>query len=58
MGGHGYMKDYPLERMMRDAKITQSLEGTHPTARSSSASSLADNDAASRPVRMESQPLF
>ena len=27
-GGYGYMKDYPLERMMRDAKITQIYEGT------------------------------
>ena len=29
MGGYGYMKDYPLERMMRDAKITQIWEGTN-----------------------------
>jgi len=29
MGGYGYMKDYPLERMMRDAKITQIYEGTN-----------------------------
>ncbi|MBI5441972.1 MAG: acyl-CoA dehydrogenase family protein [Deltaproteobacteria bacterium] len=28
-GGYGYMKDYPLERMMRDAKITQIWEGTN-----------------------------
>jgi butyryl-CoA dehydrogenase len=28
MGGYGYMRDYPLERMMRDAKITQIYEGT------------------------------
>lgn len=28
-GGYGYMKDYPLERMMRDAKITQIYEGTN-----------------------------
>ncbi|WP_097028336.1 acyl-CoA dehydrogenase [Clostridium peptidivorans] len=27
-GGYGYMKDYPLERMMRDAKITEIYEGT------------------------------
>jgi alkylation response protein AidB-like acyl-CoA dehydrogenase len=27
-GGYGYMKEYPLERMMRDAKITQIYEGT------------------------------
>lgn len=27
-GGYGYMKDYPMERMMRDAKITEIYEGT------------------------------
>ena len=29
MGGYGYTKDYPVERMMRDAKITQIYEGTN-----------------------------
>ncbi len=28
LGGYGYMKEYPVERMMRDAKITQIYEGT------------------------------
>jgi alkylation response protein AidB-like acyl-CoA dehydrogenase len=28
-GGYGYVKDYPVERMMRDAKITQIYEGTN-----------------------------
>ena len=28
-GGYGYMKEYPLEKMMRDAKITQIYEGTN-----------------------------
>ena len=28
-GGYGYTKDYPMERMMRDAKITQIYEGTN-----------------------------
>ena len=28
MGGYGYMRDYPVEKMMRDAKITQIYEGT------------------------------
>jgi len=29
LGGYGYMQEYPLERMMRDAKITQLYEGTN-----------------------------
>jgi alkylation response protein AidB-like acyl-CoA dehydrogenase len=29
MGGYGYMKDYPVERMMRDAKLTQIYSGTN-----------------------------
>jgi len=28
-GGYGYMKDYPIEKYMRDAKITQIYEGTN-----------------------------
>jgi alkylation response protein AidB-like acyl-CoA dehydrogenase len=28
-GGAGYTRDYPVERMMRDAKITQIYEGTN-----------------------------
>ena len=28
-GGYGYMKDYPVERMMRDAKVSQIWEGTN-----------------------------
>ena len=27
-GGYGYMKEYPVEKYMRDAKITQIYEGT------------------------------
>jgi alkylation response protein AidB-like acyl-CoA dehydrogenase len=33
MGGYGYMKDQPLERMMRDAKVTQIYEGTNQVQR-------------------------
>jgi len=29
LGGYGYMKEYPVERMMRDAKVTQIYEGTN-----------------------------
>jgi alkylation response protein AidB-like acyl-CoA dehydrogenase len=33
MGGYGFMKDHPVERMMRDAKITQIYEGTNQVQR-------------------------
>ncbi|WP_188897442.1 acyl-CoA dehydrogenase family protein [Microlunatus endophyticus] len=33
LGGYGYTKDYPVERMMRDAKITQIYEGTNQVQR-------------------------
>ncbi|RAG87071.1 acyl-CoA dehydrogenase [Streptacidiphilus pinicola] len=33
LGGYGYTRDYPLERMMRDAKITQIYEGTNQVQR-------------------------
>ena len=29
LGGYGYVREYPVERMMRDAKITQIYEGTN-----------------------------
>ncbi|RLA93428.1 MAG: acyl-CoA dehydrogenase [Deltaproteobacteria bacterium] len=29
LGGYGYLRDYPVERMMRDAKVTQIFEGTN-----------------------------
>ncbi len=34
LGGYGYMKEYPVEKMMRDAKITQIYEGTNQIQRS------------------------
>ena len=33
LGGYGYINDYPVERMMRDAKITQIYEGTNQVQR-------------------------
>jgi alkylation response protein AidB-like acyl-CoA dehydrogenase len=39
-GGAGYMKDYPLEKMMRDAKITQIYEGSNEVLRNAIAISL------------------
>ena len=40
LGGYGYTKDYPVERMMRDAKITQIYEGTNQVQRMVIARSL------------------
>jgi len=39
-GGPGYMRDYPVEKMMRDAKITQIYEGTNQVLLSTIASEL------------------
>ena len=39
-GGAGYMRDYPVEKMMRDAKITQIYEGTNEVLRGTIASEL------------------
>lgn len=39
-GGYGYMKDYPVERLMRDAKITEIYEGTSEVQRMVIASNL------------------
>jgi alkylation response protein AidB-like acyl-CoA dehydrogenase len=33
LGGYGYVTEYPVERMMRDAKITQLYEGTQQVQR-------------------------
>ena len=40
LGGYGYMREYPVEKLMRDAKITQIYEGTNQIQRSVIASSL------------------
>ena len=40
LGGYGYVKEYPVERMMRDAKITQIYEGTNEIQRLITANSL------------------
>ena len=39
-GGYGYMREYPVERMMRDAKITEIYEGTSEVQRMVIASAL------------------
>lgn len=40
LGGYGYMKEYPVEKMMRDAKILQIYEGTNQIQRTIVASNL------------------
>jgi butyryl-CoA dehydrogenase len=47
-GGYGYMKEYPVEKMMRDAKITQIYEGTNQIQREVIALSLIKDAAAGR----------
>ncbi len=39
-GGYGYMREYPVEKLMRDAKITQIYEGTNQIQRSIIAANL------------------
>ena len=46
LGGYGYMKEYPVEKMMRDAKITQIYEGTNQIQRSIIASAVLKESAA------------
>jgi len=46
LGGYGYMKEYPVEKMMRDAKITQIYEGTNQIQRSVIASAVIKETAA------------
>src|SRR5699024_12473060 len=43
LGGYGYVKEYPLERMMRDAKITQIYEGTNQIQRVIIANQIINN---------------
>jgi alkylation response protein AidB-like acyl-CoA dehydrogenase len=44
LGGYGYVRDYPVERMMRDAKITQIYEGTNQIQRMVMARQLLKRD--------------
>ncbi|MCL6589599.1 MAG: acyl-CoA dehydrogenase [Firmicutes bacterium] len=48
LGGYGYMKEYPVEKMMRDAKITQIYEGTNQIQRQIVALELIKESASKR----------
>ncbi len=48
-GGYGYCKDYPIEKYMRDAKITQIYEGTNQIQRLVIGRSLIKEAAAAQP---------
>ncbi|MBX6372356.1 MAG: acyl-CoA dehydrogenase, partial [Acidothermus sp.] len=52
LGGYGYTQDHPVERMMRDAKITQIYEGTNQIQRLVIARELL-REAADRPAGRE-----
>lgn len=45
LGGYGYMREYPVEKMMRDAKILQIYEGTNQIQRNEIASTLIKRSA-------------
>lgn len=51
LGGYGYVSEYPVERMMRDAKITQLYEGTQQIQRLIVARELLRRAGAARPGR-------
>ncbi|MBZ5498162.1 MAG: acyl-CoA dehydrogenase family protein [Acidobacteriia bacterium] len=50
-GGYGYMRDYPIEKYMRDAKITQIYEGTNQIQRDEIGKALISSFHAARPLR-------
>jgi alkylation response protein AidB-like acyl-CoA dehydrogenase len=47
-GGYGYMRDYPVEKMLRDAKILQIYEGTNQIQRNEISQALIKRSAARR----------
>ncbi len=44
-GGYGYLRDHPLERLLRDARVHQILEGTNETMRVIVARRMLQDDA-------------
>jgi alkylation response protein AidB-like acyl-CoA dehydrogenase len=56
LGGNGYLKDFPAERMMRDAKVLQIYEGANEIQRLVIARQMAKQAAAREPVWPECMP--
>jgi alkylation response protein AidB-like acyl-CoA dehydrogenase len=50
LGGYGYVQEYPVERMMRDAKITQIYEGTNQVQRLVIARNLLEELSRTEPI--------
>jgi alkylation response protein AidB-like acyl-CoA dehydrogenase len=44
-GGYGYLRDFPLERLLRDARVHQILEGTNEIMRVIIGRRMLDGDA-------------
>jgi alkylation response protein AidB-like acyl-CoA dehydrogenase len=56
LGGNGYLKDFPAERMMRDAKVLQIYEGANEIQRMVIARALAEEAGAREPMWPECMP--
>ncbi len=56
LGGNGYLKDFPAERMMRDAKVLQIYEGANEIQRLVIARQMAKQVADREPVWPEIMP--
>ena len=61
LGGYGYTRDYPAERYMREAKVTQIFEGTNQIQRLVIAPPAADGDLATKrrgvPMRLAEEDV-
>jgi alkylation response protein AidB-like acyl-CoA dehydrogenase len=56
LGGNGYLKDFPAERMMRDAKVLQIYEGANEIQRMVIARAMAKQAADREPMWPECMP--